>query len=63
MPTTSKQAKKAARTLKRKNPKHYSNMGKKSAESERHNSFDSKAAQRAAWRRWHPNEPMPEHLL
>lgn len=62
MPTTSKQAKKAARTLKKKDPLHYSNMGKKSAQSDKHNSFTSKAAQRAAWKRWHKDEPLPDHL-
>ena len=62
MPTTSKQAKKAAKTLKRKNPQHYSDMGKKSANSDKHNTFTSKAAQRAAWLRWHRDESLPEHL-
>lgn len=59
---TNKRAKKATKTLLAKDPQYFSKIGKKSAESEKHNTFTSKAARRAAWLRWHPNDPLPDDL-
>lgn len=62
MPTTSKQAKLTAKKQKQKDPDYYSNLGKKSAASKKHNTFSSLAARRASFKRWHKGEPLPPEL-
>lgn len=53
---------KRAKKLLESDPNYYKKIAEKSKQSQKRYKMNTYMAKVAAWKRWHPNEPLPEEL-